>query len=81
MTGFWKDMEQGIKCIRLVEQLLKEEENLLRHLQERGRATACTEYRIARMKYALGEINTPPFSHDYFHRPNKESVEEHYENI
>ena len=66
MTDFWKEIEQGAKCIRLVEQLLKEEEKLLIHLRERGYDARGSEYKIARMKYALGEISVPPSCKDYF---------------
>ena len=66
MTGFWKEIEQGARCVRLVEELLREEENILKHLKERGIRTASVEYRIARMKYALGQINIEPFWRDYY---------------
>ena len=66
MTDFWKEIEQGVKCIRLIEQFLREEENLLNHLKERGKPTACAEYKIARMKYALGEISVQPDYRTYF---------------
>ena len=72
MTSFWKEMEQGVKCIRLVEQLLREEEDLLERLKER----ATTEYRIARMKYALGEITTHPNYREYFSKRDTINLED-----
>ena len=66
MNDFWKEMEQGAKCIRLVEQLLREEKNALKQMKERGMQTASVEYRIARMEYALGQISIEPFWRDYF---------------
>ena len=66
MTDWWKEIEQGVRCIRLVEQLLREEENLLKHLKEKGHPTKTLEFRIARMKYALGEISIKPNFKDYF---------------
>ena len=67
MTDFWKEIEAGVKCVRLVEQMLREEENLLVHLKERGHSTNNSEFKIARMKYALGEISIQPSWKDYFH--------------
>lgn len=73
MTDFWKEIESGAKCVRLVEQLLREEEKLLVHLKERGHSTNHSRYRIARMKYALGEISIQPSCKDYFHTENVDS--------
>ena len=70
MTDFWKEIESGAKCIRLVEQLLLEEKKLLGRLKERGYSTNHSEYKIARMKYALGEISIEPSRKDYFHTEN-----------
>ena len=70
MTDFWKEIESGAKCVRLVEQLLREEENLLAHLKERGHSTNHSEFNIARMKYALGEISIQPSWKDYFYTGN-----------
>lgn len=66
MTDFWKELDQGIKCIKLVEQLLKEKELLLDYLKERGSTTASVEFEIARMKYALGRIDKKPNYKQYF---------------
>ena len=66
MTGFWKEMEQGVNCIRLLEQILEEERFLLRHLMEKGKPTNHVEYRIARIEYALGETSARPDRSDYF---------------
>ena len=55
-----------VKCVRLVEQFLREEENLLVHLKERGHSTNHSRYKIARMKYALGETSLQPNWKDYF---------------
>lgn len=67
MTDFWKEMEQGIRCIKLVEQLLKQQKYRLDFLKERGCQTATCEFDIARMEYALGYITIPPNYKDYFH--------------
>jgi hypothetical protein len=67
MTDFWKEIESGAKCVRLVEQLLREEEKLLAHLKERGYSTNHSRFKIARMKYALGETSLQPNWKDYFH--------------
>lgn len=75
MTDFWKEIEQGAKCIRLIEQFLREEENLLNYLKERGKPAACVEYKIARMKYALGEISVRPDYRAYF--PTKTEAAQH----
>lgn len=66
MIDFWKEMERGVECIRLVRQLLKEEENLARHLKSIGRQSCHSDFNIARMKYALGEISVRPNYKDYF---------------
>ena len=66
MTDFWKEMKQGVECIKLVEQFLREEEHLLNYLKERGMSTACSEYRIARMQFALGKISVRPDYRTYF---------------
>jgi hypothetical protein len=66
MSNFWKEMECGVRCVRLVEQFLKEEENLLQHLTEMGCSTSHAEFTIARMKYALGEVSIRPNWRDYF---------------
>ena len=66
MTEFWKEIESGAKCIRLVEQLLREEEKLLVHLKERGYSSNHSEFKIARMKYALGKLSLQPDWRDYF---------------
>ena len=51
------------RCITLVENLLREEYSVLRSLQERGKNTAMTEFKIARFQYALGEReNLPSFN-------------------
>ena len=53
------------RCVHLVESLLREEYGILRFLQERGKDTTTTEFRIARMEYALGERETPPSLKDF----------------
>ena len=65
MTGFWGEMEKADRCVELVEQFLKEEENILKRFKERGYQTCVVEYRIARMKYALGETDIKPLWRDY----------------
>lgn len=55
-----------LECKRLVEQFLKEDENLLEHLDKDGKAISVTRFDIARMKYALGKIDKRPNSRDYF---------------
>lgn len=74
MTDFWKEIAQGVRCIKLVQQLLREEEKMLDFLQERGSSTNSTKFKIDRMKYALGEISIPPHYKDYF--PQKHASEE-----
>ena len=66
MTDFWKEMEQGVNCIKLIKQLLIEEERLVKHLSERGHSTKLSEYKIARMRHALGEISIYPNWKEYF---------------
>lgn len=66
MTDFWREMDKGVKCIKLIEQFMMEEENLMRHLTERGKPTNHCEFKIARMKYALGEISIEPDYRTYF---------------
>lgn len=66
MTEFWTEMEKGVKCIRLVEELLREEEKLMHLSKERGRPTNASEYKIARMMYALGELHVKPSVRNYF---------------
>ena len=48
------------RCVVLVEQMLKEERSTLRWLREHDKTTKLTEYKIARLEYALGERETPP---------------------
>lgn len=71
MTDFWREIEQGAKCIRLVEQFLEEEEHNLNWLKDRGKTTSTCEFKIARMKYALGEISTEPDYASYFPTKDK----------
>lgn len=72
MNEFWedKDMECSIRCIKLVTEMLREEERLIKVLKEKGKSTELTEYRIAKMKYALGETSIKPDYRDYFHKEN-----------
>lgn len=55
-----------LECKRLIEQFLKEDENLLEHLDKDGKAINVTRFDIARMKYALGKIDKRPNPRDYF---------------
>lgn len=55
-----------LECKRLIEQFLKEDENLLEHLDKDGKAINITRFDIARMKYALGKIDKRPNPRDYF---------------
>ena len=71
MTDWCKEIERGGRCIRRSEQLLREEENLLEHLKERGHSTNHSRFKIARMKYALGETSLQPNWKDYF--PTKDT--------
>ena len=59
------DFRLEARCIVLVEQMLKEERSTLRWLQEHGKTTKLTEYKIARLEYALGERETPPHLRDF----------------
>lgn len=65
MKGFWGEMEIGLRCIKLVNQLLKEEENVKMKLEERGQTSNMTDFNIARMEYALGMRSTFPSIRDY----------------
>lgn len=55
-----------LECKRLIEQFLKEDENLLEHLDKDGKAINVTRFDIERMKYALGKIDKRPNPRDYF---------------
>lgn len=55
-----------LECKRLIEQFLKEDENLLEHLNKDGKTINVTRFDIARMKYALGKIDKRPNPRDYF---------------
>lgn len=69
MEGFWGEMETALRCIKLVNQLLREEENIKMKMEERGQNTNMTEYNIARMEYALGMRSTCPNIRDYRNMP------------
>lgn len=72
MSEFWDEMSKADRCIRLTEQLLNEERKILNHLRERGYNTSTSEYRIARMEYALGQKKLHPDYRDYFTNARKD---------
>lgn len=55
-----RDFQLEARCVVLVEQMLKEERSTLRWLQEHDKTTKVTEYKIARLEYALGEREERP---------------------
>ena len=55
-----RDFQLEARCIVLIEQMLKEERTTLRWLRERNKTTKMTEYKIARLEYALGEREDRP---------------------
>ena len=65
MNKFWEEMLVGAECVRLVEQLLIEEEKKLKWSEDHGKPTHFIKYRIARMKYALGHIHIKPTYKDF----------------
>ena len=75
MEGFWGEMETALRCIKLVNQLLKEEENIKMKMEERGQNTNIVEYNIARMEYALGMRSASPKVRDYINMPIYEKGE------
>ena len=75
MEGFWSEMETALRCIKLVNQLLKEEENVKMKLEERGQTSNMTDFNIARMEYALGTRSTCPKIRDYINMPIYEKGE------
>ena len=55
-----RDFQLEARCVVLVEQMLKEERSTLRWLQEYDKTIKMTEYKIARLEYALGEREERP---------------------
>ena len=76
MNEFWKEMERSIRCIKLVTEMLREEERLIKVLKEKGKSTEYTEYKIARMRYALGETFIKPDYRDYFYTKDEHREQE-----
>ena len=75
MEGFWGEMEIALRCIKLVNQLLREEENIKMKMEERGQISNMTDFNIARMEYALGRSSTCPKIRDYINMPTYEKGE------
>ncbi len=68
MTEFWKDMEIGARCIRLVECQLRAKESLLeRYIKEdrNEKLISALRYEVAQCEYALGERQLQPMYRDY----------------
>ena len=61
-----KEAEILLRCRRLVKEFLKEEERFLEHLETENKDTKFSKFRIARIKYALGETDKYPSYLDYF---------------
>lgn len=61
-----KEAKIFLECKRLVEQFLKEDENILERLDKDGDVMKVMKFDIARMKYALGKIDKRPNPRDYF---------------
>ena len=54
------DCRIAFRCLELMKDLLREEYNALKVMQERGQGTKFTEFTIERMEYALGLRETKP---------------------
>lgn len=65
-----KEAEIYLRCKRLVKAMLKEEERILEHFIEEGKYVKGMEFQIARLKYALGEIDKHPNVQEYFKKDN-----------
>lgn len=65
-----KEAEIYLRCKRLVKKMLEEQERVLEHFKKENKNTKYVEFEIARMKYALGEIDKYPDAREYFKRDN-----------
>ena len=61
-----KEVKIFLECKKLVEQLLRENEIFLEHLNKNNKPTQITRYNIARMEYALGKTDKKPNPKNYF---------------
>lgn len=61
-----KEAEIYLRCKRFVKKRLEEEERVLEHFKKENKNTKYVEFEIARMKYALGEIDKHPDAREYF---------------
>ena len=61
-----KEAEILLRCRRLVKEFLKEEERFLEHLETENKDTKFSKFRIARIKYTLGETDKHPNFREYF---------------
>ena len=66
-SEFWGGMWQCFECVTLVKHLLKERESVVDSYHKKGLSVPnSVRYDIARMKYALGEVEELPRYKDYF---------------
>ena len=65
-----KEAEIYLRCKRLIKTMLKEEERILEYFIKENKYVKGTEFRIARLKYALGEIDKYPNVSEYFEKDN-----------
>lgn len=65
-----KEAEIYLRCKRLVKKMLEEEERILEHFIEEDKYVKGVEFQIARLKYALGEIDKYPNAQEYFKKDN-----------
>ena len=66
-----KEAEIYLRCKRLVKKMLEEQERVLEcYHKENKKSIGFTEFQIARLKYALGEIDKHPDAREYFKKDN-----------
>jgi hypothetical protein len=66
-----KEAEIYLRCKRLVKKMLEEQERVLEYYhKENNKNVEFTEFQIARLKYALGEIDKHPNAQEYFKKDN-----------
>lgn len=66
-----KEAEIYLRCKRLVKKMLEEQERVLEYYHKENKNNVeFTEFQIARLKYALGEIDKHPNVQEYFQNDN-----------
>lgn len=66
-----KEAEIYLRCKRLVKKMLEEQERVLENYHKKNNSNVeFTEFQIARLKYALGEIDKHPNVQEYFKKGN-----------